>query len=330
MMDQFTRGAILPATHDSVLLAADVLCCGGLIGLPTETVYGLAADATNGVAVAAIFEVKGRPAFNPLISHVPDVAEARRHGVLDDAAERLAAAFWPGPLTLVVPHRAGSPISDLARAGLDSVALRAPCHSVAQAIIRSAGRPLAAPSANRSGRISPTTAGDVAAELSDRFEVVIDGGPCDVGLESSVVACLPDGVRLLRPGGVSRTDIERVVGRPLAEADAAESPRRSPGMLLSHYAPIAPLHVNVTRPPENHAVLTFGSKNFMNAYVNEHIIDLSPDGDLRQAAARLFSSLRALDATRPEGISVTPIPAEGLGEAINDRLARAAAPRQVS
>jgi L-threonylcarbamoyladenylate synthase len=330
MMGQLTRGAILPATHDSVQLAADVLRRGGLIGLPTETVYGLAGDATDGVAVASIFEAKGRPSFNPLISHVADIAEARRYGFLDDAAERLAAAFWPGPLTLVVPHRENSPVSDLARAGLDTIALRVPSHPVAQAIIRATGRPLAAPSANRSGRISPTTAGDVAAELGDRVDAVVDGGPCDVGLESTVIACLPDGIRLLRPGGVARADIERVIGQLLEDASAAEGPLRSPGMLLSHYAPLAPLHMNVTRPPANHALLTFGSKNFMNAYVNEHIIDLSPDGNLRQAAARLFSSLRALDSTRPEGISVTPIPAEGLGEAINDRLARAAAPRQVS
>ncbi len=326
MPDELTRGAVLAATDESVRLAADVLRGGGLIGLPTETVYGLAGDATNGVAVAAIFEAKGRPSFNPLISHVADSAEARMHGVFDDAAERLAAAFWPGPLTLVVPHRAGSPVSDLARAGLDTIALRVPSHPVAQAVIRAAGRPLAAPSANRSGRISPTTAGDVVAELGARVDAVIDGGACDVGLESTVVACLPDGVRLLRPGGVLRADIERVIGRPLADA-AAEGPLRSPGLLSTHYAPLAPLHINVTRPPENHAVLMFGAKNLTHALANAHVIDLSPDGDLRQAAARLFGSLRKLDAMRPPAISVTPIPGHGLGEAINDRLARAAAPR---
>jgi L-threonylcarbamoyladenylate synthase len=313
-----------------VRLAADVLRRGGLVGLPTETVYGLAADATNGVAVAAIFEAKSRPSFNPLISHVADAAEARLYGVFDETAGRLAAAFWPGPLTLVVPHRAGSPVSDLARAGLDTIALRVPSHPVAQSILKATGRPLAAPSANQSGRISPTSADDVAVELSGRLDVIINGGSSDVGVESTVVACLPDGITLLRPGGVPRAEIARAAGRQLADVDASEGPLRSPGLLLSHYAPLAPLHVNVTRPPENHAVLTFGSRKFMNAYVNKHIIDLSPDGDLREAAARLFSALRALDATRPHAISVTPIPGEGLGEAINDRLARAAAPRGIS
>ncbi len=320
-----TPGSILQPDPAAIRLAADHLRRGGLVGMPTETVYGLAGDATNGRAVAAIFEAKGRPEFNPLISHVADVAEARRHGVLDADAETLAAAFWPGPLTLVAPHRPGSGISDLARAGLDSVALRVPSHPVALALIRAAGRPLAAPSANRSGRVSPTTARDVVTELGSKAGVVLDGGPCGVGLESTVVACLGGAPVLLRPGGVSRDAIEALLGRPLAAAQGGGV--RAPGMLASHYAPLAPVQVNVTKPGPDDAVITFGSRNLVDETANRHVVNLSPGGDLRQAAARLFSALRELDAYNPPVISVMPIPMEGLGEAINDRLSRAAHPR---
>ncbi len=233
----FTPGGIVPADAAAIERAGRLIREGGLVGMPTETVYGLAADATNGLAVAAIFEAKGRPLFNPLISHVASLAEARRHGVFGRAAERLAEAFWPGPLTLVVPHREGSPISDLARAGLDTVALRVPAHPVARDLISAAERPLAAPSANRSGRISPTEAGHVAAELGASVAVILDGGPCEVGLESTVVACLGDNLGLLRPGGITRSEIETITGRTLESAHS-EQALRSPGLLASHYAPV--------------------------------------------------------------------------------------------
>jgi L-threonylcarbamoyladenylate synthase len=319
-------GSILPPTPDAIATAARILRAGGLVGMPTETVYGLAGDATNGEAVAAIFEAKGRPQFNPLISHVASVEEARQHGVFNRDADRLAAAFWPGPLTIVVPRRRGSGICDLARAGLDTVALRVPAHPLALALIRAASRPLAAPSANLSGRISPTTAADVQADLGPKVAVILDGGPCGVGLESTVAACLDGSVALLRPGGAPRDAIASVIGRPLESPGAAERPS-SPGMLLSHYAPIAPVHLNVLKPGPNDAILTFGSSKFVDRDANRAVINLSPQGDLRQAAARLFAALRELDALNPPVISVTPIPHEGLGEAINDRLARAAAPR---
>jgi L-threonylcarbamoyladenylate synthase len=317
---------IVPAEAASIARAARMIRDGALVGMPTETVYGLAADATNGEAVAAIFEAKGRPLFNPLISHVADIAEARRFGVFDRAAERLAEAFWPGPLTLVVPHRAGSPVSDLARAGLDSVALRVPSHPVARDLIRAAGRPLAAPSANRSGRISPTQAEDVETELGARVGLILDGGACAVGLESTVVSCIGDNLRLLRPGGVTRREIETASGSEL-EAAQAESALRSPGLLQSHYAPNAKLQMNVQNTDGYRAILTFGNAIVSTKHTQAHLIDLSPSGNLRQAASRLFSALRELDAGDPPVIAVTPIPIDGLGEAINDRLARAAAPR---
>lgn len=322
-------GSILPADADAIRLAGDILRAGGLAGLPTETVYGLAADATNAEAVARIYEAKGRPRFNPLISHVTDLAQALEHGVFDGNALALAEAFWPGPLTLVVPLRAGSAISDLARAGLDTVALRVPGRDTARAIIAAAGRPLAAPSANRSGRISPTTAGHVAEELGDKVDIIIDGGPADVGVESTVISCMDGRVTLLRPGGVSREAVERITGlRPDSPMDSPDAPR-SPGMLASHYAPLAPLHMNATQPPREHAVLTLGPQKIVGEGHSGAVFNLSERGDLREAAARLFSALRELDATRPVAISVVPIPMQGLGEAINDRLARAAAPREI-
>jgi L-threonylcarbamoyladenylate synthase len=278
--------------------------------MPTETVYGLAGDATNGEAVAAIFEAKGRPRFNPLISHVASVEEARRHGVFGRDAELLAAAFWPGPLTIVVPHRAGSGICDLARAGLDTVALRVPAHPLALALIGACGRPLAAPSANLSGRVSPTTALDVQTDLGAAVAAVLDGGPCAVGLESTVVACLDGSVSLLRPGGAPRGAVASALGHPLDAARTTGS-LRSPGMLLSHYAPIAPVQLNVLEPGPNDAILTFGSSKFVDRGANRPVINLSPQGDLRQAAARLFAALRELDALNPPVISVTPFHRRG-------------------
>jgi L-threonylcarbamoyladenylate synthase len=299
--------------------------------MPTETVYGLAGDATDSLAVASIFEAKGRPTFNPLIAHVADIEEAMRHGVFDDRALRLAEAFWPGPLTLVLPHRDGSPISELARAGLATVALRVPSHPVARALIRAAARPLAAPSANRSGRVSPTAASHVHAELGSSVAMILDGGPCDIGVESTVVACVGGSMELLRPGGVTRDEVLRVSGiDPDRDAMAAphdENPSRprSPGMMLAHYAPLAILQMNVLEPGPNDAILNFGSRKFAQGTAKGPTIDLSPSGDLRQAASRLFAALRELDEQGPAVISVVPIPDKGLGEAINDRLRRAAA-----
>ncbi|MGH6958206.1 MAG: L-threonylcarbamoyladenylate synthase [Caulobacteraceae bacterium] len=296
--------------------AAGALAWGGLVILPTETVYGLAADAANPTAVAALYEAKGRPRFNPLIAHVADLAMAARAARLDPRMQMLAEAFWPGPLTFVVPVLETGPVCDLARAGLDTVAVRAPAHPLAQAVIETLGRPLVAPSANRSGRPSPTTFADAVAETGAAAAVALDGGACAVGLESTVVSLLDGPPRLLRPGAVTRAQIERLVG-PLAEAEADVA--RSPGRMARHYAPVAPMRLEADIPAPGEAFLAFGQ-----APAGEAVFNLSPSGDLAEAAARLFSALRAADARRPQAIAVAPIPAEGLGEAINDRLRRAA------
>ena len=281
--------------------------------MPTETVYGLAADAANARAVAAVYEAKGRPGFNPLIAHVTDIAMARRFARFDDRAEQLAAAFWPGPLTLVLPVADTEAVCDLARAGLETVAVRAPAHPLAQALIAALGRPLVAPSANRSGRPSPTTFADAVEETGFAAAATLDGGPCEVGLESTVVALL-DAPRLLRPGAVTRAEIEAVIG-PLLEAEDDAS--RSPGRLTRHYAPNAPVRLDVVEPMPGEAWLSFGPSGCGPW-------NLSPSGDLREAAANLFAYLRAADRSEPAAIAVAPIPPEGLGEAINDRLRRAA------
>lgn len=314
---------LLKAEPAAIADAGAILRGGGLVAFPTETVYGLGADATRGETVAKIYAAKERPQFNPLISHVPDLAAAERLGVFNADARALAIAFWPGPLTLVVPAVEGCIVSDLARAGLDSVALRAPAHPVAQALLRAAGVPVAAPSANRSGRVSPTHAGHVMGDLDGRIDCVLDGGPTQVGVESTIVACLGDDVRILRPGGIAREDIERVLGRTLASAQA-DAAITAPGMLASHYAPNARLRLDALSVEKDEAVLDFGGRF---AEVQAASFDLSPTGDLAEAAANLFAFLRALDATGAETIAVAPIPHEGLGEAIRDRLTRAAAPR---
>ncbi len=286
---------------------------GDLVLMPTETVYGLAADAANALAVAKVYEAKGRPSFNPLIAHVADVAAARRIAIFNAQAEQLAARFWPGALTLVLPIRDDGAVCDLARAGLDTVALRVPAHPLAQALLAAFGGPVVAPSANRSGRPSPTTFADAQEETGSAVAVALDGGPCAVGLESTVIALL-DRPRLLRPGAVTRREIEALIG-PLAEAEA--DARRSPGRLTRHYAPNAPVRLEVDRPREGEAWLSFGP-------TGSGPWNLSPTGDLREAAANLFAHLRAADRTGPGSIAVAPIPLEGLGEAINDRLRRAA------
>ncbi len=284
--------------------------------LPTETVYGLAADAANPQAVARLYEAKGRPSFNPLIAHVADAEAAGRLAALDERARRLMQAFWPGPLTLVLPVRDTGAVSDLARAGLDTVAVRAPAHPLAHALRAAFGGAVAAPSANRSGRPSPTTYADAVSETGFAAATALDGGPCAVGLESTVVSLLDGPARLLRPGAVTRAQIEALIG-PLAEA--AADAKRSPGRLARHYAPVAPVRLEVEAAAPGEAFLAFGP-----AAASPMTLNLSPSGDLREAAANLFAMLRGADALKPTAIAVAPIPDEGLGEAINDRLKRAA------
>ncbi len=309
----------LPATDDGIARAAALLQAGDLVAFPTETVYGLGADATDDVAVARVFEAKGRPRFNPLIVHVPDVATARRHARFDDRAEALAMAFWPGPLTLVLPLRPDAGLAPLVTAGLDSVAIRVPAHPLAQRLLAATGRPLAAPSANPSGRISPTTAAHVLAGLSGKIAAVLDGGACAVGVESTIVG-LTDGARLLRPGGLPAEVIEAALGAPLLPAGDAIT---APGQLASHYAPRGRVRLGVTRPEVDEIWIGFGP-------CPGAALSLSPTGDMVEAAANLFAALHQADALAgPEGrIAIAPIPDRGLGRAINDRLRRAAAPRE--
>jgi L-threonylcarbamoyladenylate synthase len=302
-------------TNDPIA-AATALAEGRLAILPTETVYGLAADAANPAAVAALFEAKGRPRFNPLIAHVLDADAAAALGSLDERGRRLAAAFWPGPLTLVIPYGGGEAVCALARAGLDTIAVRAPAHPMARAVLSQLRRPIAAPSANRSGRPSPTTFADAVVETGASVAVALDGGPCLVGVESTVVALLEGPPRLLRPGGVTRRALEQVVG---ALAEAQDDGHRSPGRLVRHYAPTAPLRLDAETPRPGEAFLAFGPADSGPA-----VFQLSSRRDLREAAANLFSMLRRADALHPAAIAVAPLPAEGLGEAINDRLRRAA------
>ena len=318
----------LAADRDGIVRGARLLGDGHLVAFPTETVYGLGADATDAQAVAGIFAAKERPRFNPLIAHVASLAAARREGVFDDAALSLAEAFWPGPLTLVVPASDGGAISELARAGLPSVALRVPRSALARDLLTEFGRPVAAPSANRSGRVSPTSTAHVLADLDGRIAAVIDGGASPVGLESTVVACLGGRPRLLRPGGVTREELERVLGSRIdgSEDRAAASPL-APGLLASHYAPRARVRLEAVSVEPGEAVLLFGPDRPAGLTGALASFDLSRAGDLVEAAAGLFAALRRLDASGAAVIAVMPIPRTSLGEAINDRLYRAAAPR---
>jgi L-threonylcarbamoyladenylate synthase len=310
---------VLTAGPATTAEAARCLAAGGLVAFPTETVYGLGADATNGEAVARLYAAKGRPRFNPLIAHVADLETARRLATVDGTAQRLAQAFWPGPLTLVLPKTDGCDVADLALAGLDSVAVRMPSHPVARALLKASGKPVVAPSANRSGHVSPTDAAHVLADLRGRIDLIVDGGPCAVGLESTIVSCV-GAPTLLRPGGLPRAEIERVLGQPLAAAPVSHTPS-APGMLASHYAPRAHVRLNAETAKPGEVLLGFGP----NAPAGT--LNLSPRGDLVEAAANLFSHLRALDRGGAKVIAVMPVPREDLGEAINDRLRRAAAPR---
>jgi len=318
----------LPPDAGGVAEAAALLRAGRLVAFPTETVYGLGADATDPAAVTGIFAAKARPRFNPLISHLPDAAAALTEGVFDAPARRLAEAFWPGPLTLVVPAHAGTRVCDLARAGLPSLALRVPAHPLAQALLAQVGRPVAAPSANRSGRVSPTRAAHVLDDLAGRIAAVLDGGDTPVGVESTVVACLGGTPRLLRPGGITRAALRDVLGLDPAAPEPADADRPAgPGMLASHYAPRARVRLDATRIEPGEAVLLFGSHLPAGHETARARLNLSPAGDPAEAASRLFGALRDLDASGAETIAVAPIPEAGLGEAIRDRLARAAAPR---
>jgi L-threonylcarbamoyladenylate synthase len=303
--------------------AAQLLRQGKLVAFPTETVYGLGADATNDAAVAAIYAAKGRPKFNPLIAHVGSLAQAQALGIFNADAERLARKFWPGPLTLVMPRRADCPVSMLASAGLDSIALRVPSHDIAQKLIARSGKPIVAPSANPSGSISPTLASHVRERLQERVAMVLDGGPCPVGIESTIVKCMGGEPVLLRPGGISTSEIEAVLGKPLLLETMKAGQPDAPGQLEQHYAPRAKVILDVVWPRFDVGLLAFGPQ------VPQHpgpVRNLSASGDVEEAAANLFRMMHELDATGVETIAVMPIPQEGLGQAINDRLARAAAP----
>lgn len=307
-----------------VALAASIIRRGGLVAFPTETVYGLGADALSDRAVAAVFAAKGRPQFNPLITHVAETAAAEALAEVPSVAAELARRFWPGPLTLVVERKAGCPVSLLASAGLPSIALRVPDHPLALELIRAAGVPLVAPSANRSGSISPTTPEHVVKSLGGLIDAVLDGGATAVGVESTVVSCLGDEPAILRPGGLARHRIEAALGRELRQATGSPDAPASPGQINSHYAPRAPLRLGATTVAEGEALLALGQDVPAHTGAMEN---LSPTGDVNEAAANLFAALHRLDALEPVAIAVMPIPDEGLGEAINDRLRRAAAPR---
>ncbi len=304
--------------------ALALLEAGQAVGIPTETVYGLAADATSGAAVARIYAAKGRPRFNPLIAHVATREMAEANAVFDPLSRRLAERFWPGPLTLVLPLREGSPVHPLATAGLDTVGLRMPAGFAADLIARF-GRPLAAPSANRSGRVTGTTAQAVAADLEGRIDLVVDGGPSRVGVESTIVKVEDGRLRLLRPGGIPSEEIETAAGVPLSREGGQGV--EAPGMLASHYAPASPVRPAARQLLPGEALLAFGPARIAGAEQAVRVLNLSPEGDLAEAAANLFGHLRALDRWGAAAIAVEPVPSHGLGEAINDRLRRAAAPR---
>jgi L-threonylcarbamoyladenylate synthase len=318
---------ILPANEAAVATAARCLREGGLVAFPTETVYGLGADAANPAAITRLYQAKGRPSFNPLIAHAGDIAAAMRIARFDATATTLAEAFWPGPLTLVLPKTRDCAVADLATAGLDTVAIRVPAHPVAQAILRAFGGPVVAPSANLSGHVSPTSAEHVHSDLKGRIDLIIDGGAVEVGVESTIVGCF-DAPILLRPGGLPRGEIERVLGRTLVQPpqDADNDPGQplAPGMLASHYAPRTPVRLNAERIETGEALLAFGPGLVAGMDAAAAVMNLSARGDLNEAAANLFGYLRTLDTKGARAIAVMPVPHHGLGEAINDRLRRAA------
>jgi len=315
-----TDAPILATSPEALTSAAEALLSGALVAFPTETVYGLGADATNETAVARIYEAKRRPSFNPLISHVGDVEAAFALGVFGPEARALAERYWPGPLTIVVERAPDCPIAWLTSSGLNSIALRVPAHPLARDLLRRVARPVAAPSANISGRVSPTEAGHVAGELGDQVTLILDAGPCAVGIESTVVDLSGDWPLLLRPGAITREMLEEILGE-VGTPDAA-APLASPGMLASHYAPNCLVRLNAAAPRDGEVFLGFGATGEGTGSPS-----LSAAGDLVEAAANLFRMLRDLDQPGITGIAVAPVPEHGLGAAINDRLRRAAAPR---
>jgi L-threonylcarbamoyladenylate synthase len=308
---------ILPIDDAAMVRAAELIRAGELVAVPSETVYGLAADATSGEAVARIYAAKGRPSFNPLIVHVLDMAQADTLAIVAEPAATLAAHFWPGPLTMVLPAREGGPASALVRAGLPTIAIRMPAHPAIRGLIEASGRPLAAPSANASGRISATRAEHVAATLSGRIPLILDGGPTEHGLESTIVAVEPDRLRLLRPGPIDIDMLAAATGLPVETVTNGSI--EAPGQLSSHYAPAKPVRLNATEPRDGEWWIGFGEHRGRET--------LSASGDLIEAAARLFDALHRADVAPGTGIAVAPVPRTGLGLAINDRLMRAAAPR---
>lgn len=307
--------------------ACKVLGDGFPVAIPTETVYGLAADATNPDAIARIYEMKGRPRFNPLISHVSDIAMAERFVTFDPLSRRLADSFWPGPLTLVLPANTGGGIHPLASAGLDTLGIRMPA-GFSRRVIERFGRPLAAPSANTSGKISPTSAAHVAGDLGGKLALILDAGRAEIGLESTILKAEDGEIRLLRPGGLAVSDIEALTGRTVLRAATAGAAIEAPGMLASHYAPGAHVRLNATSVAEGEAVIRFGGVSLRNEDLAAIVLDLSPAGSLREAAANLFDYMKQADASGVQTIAFGPIPGEGLGEAIIDRIERAAAPRE--
>jgi L-threonylcarbamoyladenylate synthase len=322
---------ILPAGEAAVRSAARCLAAGGLVAFPTETVYGLGADATNPAAIARLYQAKGRPAFNPLIAHVGDLRAGMAIARFDERAIKLAEAFWPGPLTLVLPKTRDCAVADLATAGLETIAIRVPAHAIAREILRAFGGPVVAPSANLSGHVSPTSAAHVQSDLTGRIDLIVDGGPVEVGVESTIVGCFNEPM-LLRPGGVPRGEIERVLGRALVQppddSDSDTGQPLAPGMLASHYAPRTPVRLNAESVGAGEALLAFGSYAVPGVDAAAAVMNLSVRGDLNEAAANLFGYLRALDAKAARAIAVMPVPHHGLGEAINDRLRRAAVGRE--
>lgn len=316
----------LDEPEEALTTSLDVLQRGDVVAIPTETVYGLAADATNEHAVAKIYAIKGRPQFNPLICHMPDLAMAEQHVVFDAAARLLANAFWPGPLTLILPKRPASPIAGQATAGLPTVGVRVP-EGFANQLIAKFGKPLAAPSANTSGKISPTTAAHVEADLGEKLALIIDGGACTVGVESTIVKVDEGQLTLLRPGGLSVAEIERVTGQTVHRHTSADGNILAPGMMASHYAPDTQIRLNAEHANAGDVLITFGNRPVTGQQNADAIFDLSPSGNLAEAATHLFDILKQADASGGQMIAVVPIPNDGLGEAINDRLMRAAAPR---
>lgn len=310
---------------DVVSHAASLLRSGKLVAFPTETVYGLGGDATNDQAIASIYAAKGRPQFNPLIVHVADRQDAKDLVVWHETAELLASRFWPGPLTFVLPRRDDCPVSLLACAGLDTLAIRLPSHPIARELIRAAGRPIAAPSANAFGKLSPTTPEHVLESLGDKVDLILDGGPSTVGVESTVLDLTTAYPTILRHGGVTREQLEHVLGDVFEVTSHATAPK-SPGMLSSHYAPHLPLRMEAREAASDEAFLVFGDDSvFQGGAIR---LNLSERGDMNEAAARLFAYLRQLDQPHLRGIAVAPIPDTGLGAAINDRLKRASTPRK--